>query len=35
MAAQTIPIRDHGQITIPKRVRERYNLEEGDLLEYE
>jgi len=35
MATKTIPIRGHGQITIPKRVRERYNLEEGDLLEYE
>jgi len=35
MAAKTIPIRGHGQITIPKRLRERYNLEEGDLLEYE
>ncbi|MEA3311702.1 MAG: AbrB/MazE/SpoVT family DNA-binding domain-containing protein [candidate division WOR-3 bacterium] len=35
MASKTIPIRGHGQITIPKRLRERYNLEEGDLLEYE
>lgn len=35
MASKTIPIRGHGQVTIPKRVRERYNLEEGDLLEYE
>lgn len=35
MAAKTIPIRGHGQITIPKRVRAKYNLEEGDLLEYE
>jgi len=35
MASKTIPIRGHGQITIPKRLRERYNLEEGDLFEYE
>ena len=35
MASKTIPIRGHGQVTIPKKVREHYNLEEGDLFEYE
>lgn len=35
MAAKTIPVRGHGQITIPKRLREQLNLEEGDLLEVE
>jgi AbrB family looped-hinge helix DNA binding protein len=35
MATKTIPIRGHGQITIPKMLRERYQLEEGDLLELE
>ncbi|MCI2429991.1 AbrB/MazE/SpoVT family DNA-binding domain-containing protein [Candidatus Acetothermia bacterium] len=35
MAAKTIPVRGHGQITIPKRLREQFALEEGDLLEVE
>jgi AbrB family looped-hinge helix DNA binding protein len=32
MATKTVQIRGHGQITIPKRIRERFNLEEGDIL---
>ena len=32
MATKTIQIRGHGQITIPKRIRELFNLEDGDVL---
>jgi len=32
MTDKTIQIRGHGQITIPKRTRELFNLEEGDVL---
>ena len=32
MIRKTIQIRGHGQITIPKRTRELFNLEEGDVL---
>ena len=32
MATKTIQIRGHGQITIPKKVREQFNLEDGDVL---
>jgi len=32
MTPKTIQIRGHGQITIPKRIRELFNLEEGDVL---
>jgi AbrB family looped-hinge helix DNA binding protein len=32
MAVRTIQIRGHGQITIPKRIRQAFNLEEGDVL---
>ena len=32
MASKTIQIRGHGQITIPKRIRELFNLEDGDVL---
>jgi AbrB family looped-hinge helix DNA binding protein len=35
MKTKTIPVRGHGQITIPKRLRERFQIEEGDLLEVE
>lgn len=35
MATKVIHIRGHGQITLPKRLREQYHLEEGDLLELE
>lgn len=32
MPAKTVQIRGHGQITIPKKIREMYNLQEGDIL---
>jgi len=32
MAAKSVQIRGHGQITIPKRIRELFSLEEGDVL---
>jgi AbrB family looped-hinge helix DNA binding protein len=32
MATKIIQIRGHGQITIPKRIRKLFNLEEGDVL---
>lgn len=32
MAAKTVQIRGHGQITIPKRIRELFDLQEGDVL---
>lgn len=32
MATKMIQIRGHGQITIPKKIRELFNLEEGDVL---
>ena len=32
MAAKTVQIRGHGQITIPKRIRELFDLQEGDIL---
>lgn len=32
MSTKTIQIRGHGQITIPKKIRELFNLEEGDAL---
>jgi AbrB family looped-hinge helix DNA binding protein len=32
MAVKSIQIRGHGQITIPKRIRELFSLEEGDVL---
>ena len=35
MATKMISIRGHGQTTLPKRLRERCHLEEGDLLELE
>lgn len=35
MAIATISVRGRGQITIPKRLRERLHIAEGDLLEIE
>jgi len=35
MATKTIQIRGHGQITIPKKTRELFNLADGDMLEIE
>ena len=32
MANKTIQIRGHGQITIPKKIRELFNLADGDVL---
>lgn len=32
MPAKTVQIRGHGQITIPKKIREMYDLQEGDIL---
>ncbi len=32
MTSKTIQIRGHGQITIPKKIRELFNLEDGDVL---
>jgi AbrB family looped-hinge helix DNA binding protein len=32
MATKTIQIRGHGQITIPKKTRELFNLADGDVL---
>lgn len=35
MEIQTILVRRHGQITIPKRLREQFQIAQGDLLEIE
>jgi AbrB family looped-hinge helix DNA binding protein len=32
VVTKTIQVRGHGQITLPKKIRERFQLEEGDLL---
>jgi len=32
VATKTVQIRGHGQITIPKRIRELFDLQEGDIL---
>jgi len=35
MARKRIPVRGHGQITIPKRLRAQLGIEEGDVFEVE